>query len=155
MLRYDLDLIGTKQGCDKGDCGACTVLVDGEASLSCLTLALNCAGRKVTTVESLKGMPSLEPLLDTFDRLGAGQCGFCTPGMLVTAKALLMKDLRPSREAIREAISGNLCRCTGYGPIVDAIELAAQIERGEVLPSTDLPGVNAPAPLPSHGTRRP
>jgi len=153
MLRYDLDLVGTKQGCDKGDCGACTVLLDGEPTLSCLTLALACAGRKVTTVESLKGSPSLEPLLDTFDRLGAGQCGFCTPGMLVTAKALITKDPNPTREAIREAISGNLCRCTGYGPIVDAIELAAKIERGEEPRGIDLPGANAPAPLPSH-TRR-
>ena len=154
MLRYDLDLIGTKQGCDKGDCGACTVLLDGEPMLSCLTLALTCAGRKVTTVESLKGAPALEPLLDAFDRLGAGQCGFCTPGMLVTAKGLLLKDRNPSRDAIREAISGNLCRCTGYGPIVDAIELAARIERGEAPAGVDLPGANAPSPLPPHGARR-
>ena len=154
MLRYDLDLIGTKQGCDKGDCGACTVLLDGQPMLSCLTLALSCAGRKVTTVEALKGAPSLEPLLDAFDRLGAGQCGFCTPGMLVTAKGLLLKDKNPTREVIREAISGNLCRCTGYGPIVDAIELAAKIERGEEAPGVDLPGANAGKPLPSHGARR-
>lgn len=126
VLRYQLDLIGTKQGCDKGDCGACTVLLDGSPVLSCLTLALACQGRAVTTVESLTGAPRMDPLLDAFDRHGAGQCGFCTPGMLMCAKGLLNQRPHPSRDDIREAISGNLCRCTGYGPIVEAIASAAQ-----------------------------
>jgi 2-isopropylmalate synthase len=153
LLRYDLDLTGSKQGCDKGDCGACTVLVDGEPVLSCLTLALSCADRKVTTVEGLRGAPRLEPLIDAFDRRGAGQCGFCTPGMLMSAKALLLRDRSPTREAIREAISGNLCRCTGYGAILDAVELAAKIERGEEPSQVDFPGDRAPAPLPPYRSK--
>lgn len=156
LLRDDLDLVGTRQGCDKGDCGACTVLVDGEPALSCLTLALACDGREVTTVESLRGVAALDPLLDAFDRVGGGQCGFCTPGMLVTAKALLARDPRPTRAAIREGISGNLCRCTGYGPIVDAIELAAAIARGDAPTGPSRPGEEcAPAPVAPHGARRP
>jgi carbon-monoxide dehydrogenase small subunit len=131
MLRYDLDLVGTKQGCDKGDCGACTVLVDGKAVLSCLTLAAARDGKEVSTVESLPVVPKLDPLLDAFDRLGAGQCGFCTPGMLASARALLAEHPEPSREQIRVAISGNLCRCTGYGPIVEAVHLASRIARGD------------------------
>ncbi len=147
LLRYDLDLVGTKQGCDKGDCGACTVLVDGEPVLSCLTLAGLCDGRAVTTVEHLAGPPRLEPLLDAFDRCGAGQCGFCTPGMLMSAKALLRRDPRPSRDSIRHALSGNLCRCTGYKAIIDAVELAAKIERGEEEAFVDMPGAALPPPL--------
>jgi aerobic-type carbon monoxide dehydrogenase small subunit (CoxS/CutS family) len=149
-LRYDLHLVGTKQGCDKGDCGACTVLIDGEPALSCLTLALGCRGREVRTVESLSGAPNLDPLLDAFDRQNAGQCGFCTPGMLMTATGLLEKNPCPGKDAIRHAIAGNLCRCTGYGPIVDAISLAAKIRRGEEPSGVDLPGTSAPAPLPSY-----
>ena len=155
LLRYDLDLVGTKQGCDKGDCGACTVLLDGEPALACLTLALSCEGRKITTVEGLSGAPRLDPLLDAFDKEGAGQCGFCTPGMLLTAKALLARERRPSPAQIREAISGNLCRCTGYGPIVRAIDLAARMERGEAPRGVNLPGEHAPEPLPSYRSRKP
>jgi 2-isopropylmalate synthase len=154
VLRYDLDLVGTRQGCDKGDCGACTVMIDGEAQLSCLTLAVHCDGRDVTTVESLRGPPELDPLLDAFDRLGAGQCGFCTPGMLMTASALLRKEVRPSRDTIRRAISGNLCRCTGYGPIVAAVELAAKIKAGEEPAGVDLPGALVPPPLPPLDKKR-
>ncbi len=151
LLRYDLGLIGTKQGCDKGDCGACTVLVDGEPVLACLTLALGCEGAHVTTVESLNGAPRLDPLLDAFDRRGAGQCGFCTPGMLMASKALLARDRAPSRQAIREAICGNLCRCTGYGAIVDAVELAARLASGDDPAAPERP--NEPAPHRPYGRR--
>jgi carbon-monoxide dehydrogenase small subunit len=148
-LRYDLDLIGTKQGCDKGDCGACTVVLDGEAVLSCLTLAVEADGREVKTVELLKGAPHIDPLLDCFDQVGGGQCGFCTPGMLMSATALLDKNPSPSRDAIKVAISGNLCRCTGYGRIIDAVELAAKIRRGEAEGGVGLPGTEcSPEPLP-------
>jgi 2-isopropylmalate synthase len=148
LLRYDLDLVGSKQGCDKGDCGACTVLIDGEAQLSCITLALHAAGRQVETVESLAGPPKIDPLLDAFDRTGAGQCGFCTPGMLMSSTALLRKNPLPSREAIKQAIAGNLCRCTGYGAIVDAVEIAARIRAGSEPSGLDLPGRHVPPPLP-------
>jgi 2-isopropylmalate synthase len=150
-LRYDLDLVGTKQGCDKGDCGACTVVLDGRAVLSCLTLALAADGCDVTTVECLAGAPHVDPILDCFDRVGGGQCGFCTPGMLMSATALLDRNPSPTRDEIKLAISGNLCRCTGYGRIVDAVELAAKIRRGEAPSSVDLPGDEcAPEPLPSN-----
>jgi 2-isopropylmalate synthase len=153
-LRYDLDLIGTKQGCDKGDCGACTVIVDGRAVLSCLTLALDADGCDVQTVETLAGAPHLDPLVDCFDQVGGGQCGFCTPGMLMSATALLDRNPTPSRDEIKVAISGNLCRCTGYGRIFDAIEIAAKIRRGEAHGGA-LPGSEcAPPPLPSN-TKKP
>lgn len=149
-LRYDLDLIGTKQGCDKGDCGACTVVIDGTAVLACLTLALEADGRDVQTVETIGGA-HLDPLVDCFDRAGGGQCGFCTPGMLMSATALLDRNPRPSRAEINVAISGNLCRCTGYGRIVDAVELAAKIRRGEEPAAVDMPGTEcAPPPLASN-----
>lgn len=151
-LRYDLDLIGTKQGCDKGDCGACTVILDGRAVLSCLTLALDADGREVQTVETLAGAPHLDPLVDCFDQVGGGQCGFCTPGMLMSATALLDRNPCPTREEIKVAVSGNLCRCTGYGRIFDAVELAAKIRRGEAVPSAlPMPGAEcAPPPLASN-----
>ena len=148
VLRYDLDLFATKQGCDKGDCGACTVRVGGEPILSCLTLALDCQGRDVQTLEAMPGQEDLHPLMDAFDRLGAAQCGFCTPGFLMTAWALLDDNPRPTRQQIVEAISNNLCRCTGYKSIVDAIEMAAAMKRGEEPRMAGMPGRdNLPGPI--------
>jgi carbon-monoxide dehydrogenase small subunit len=125
VLREDLDLTGTKHGCELGECGACAVLVDGEPQLSCLVLAVECNGRAIDTVEGLARGTQLHPLQAAFADVGGSQCGYCTPGMLMTAKALLDKEPQPSRSRIREAISGNICRCTGYNQIVEAIEAAA------------------------------
>jgi len=125
VLREDLDLTGTKHGCELGECGACAVLVDGEPQLSCLVLAVECEGRSVQTVEGLASGTTLHPLQAAFADHGGSQCGYCTPGMLMTAKALLDEEPQPSRERIRQAISGNICRCTGYNQIVEAIEAAA------------------------------
>ena len=124
-LRDHLGLTGTKRGCDLGDCGACTVLVDGRPRLSCITLALSVQGRAITTIEGLERRGGLHPLQDAFDRHGAVQCGFCTPGMILSAKALLDGNPHPTRDEIREGIAGNLCRCTGYQKIVEAVEDAA------------------------------
>ena len=126
VLREDLGLTGTKHGCELGECGACAVLVDGEPQLSCLVLALECEGRSIDTVEGLARGAELHPLQAAFADLGAAQCGYCTPGILMTAKALLAHEPHPSRERINEAISGNLCRCTGYRQIVEAIEEGAR-----------------------------
>ena len=126
VLREDLALTGTKHGCELGECGACAVLVDGEPQLSCLLLAVECAGHTVETVEGLARGAELHPLQAAFADLGAAQCGYCTPGLLMTAKALLEREPNPSRERIREAVSGNLCRCTGYQQIFEAIEEAAK-----------------------------
>lgn len=125
VLREDLDLTGTKHGCELGECGACAVLIDGEPQLSCLVLAVECEGRSVQTVEGLAAGTQLHPLQAAFADHGGSQCGYCTPGMLMTAKALLDSEPQPSRERIREAIAGNICRCTGYNQIVEAIEVAA------------------------------
>jgi len=126
VLREDLALTGTKHGCELGECGACAVLVDGEPQLSCLVLAVECEGRAIETVEGLGHGAALHPLQAAFADLGAAQCGYCTPGILMTAKALLLNEKDPSRERIKEAISGNLCRCTGYQQIFEAIEEAAR-----------------------------
>ena len=126
VLREDLGLTGTKHGCELGECGACAVLVDGEPRLSCLVLALECQGKAIETVEGLADGAALHPLQTAFADLGAAQCGYCTPGILMTAKALLEREPNPSRELIKEAISGNLCRCTGYQQIFEAIEEAAK-----------------------------
>jgi carbon-monoxide dehydrogenase small subunit len=126
VLREDLGLTGTKHGCELGECGACAVLVDGEPQLSCLVLAAECEGRQIDTVEGLGRGAELHPLQAAFADLGAAQCGYCTPGILMTAKALLEHEKSPSRERIKEAISGNLCRCTGYQQIFEAIEEAAK-----------------------------
>ena len=125
MLREDLGLTGTKHGCELGECGACAVLVDGQPILSCLLLAVESESRRITTVEGLATGDRLHPLQECFADLGAAQCGYCTPGILITAKALLDRQPHPSREQICEALSGNLCRCTGYHQIVDAVEAAA------------------------------
>ena len=125
-LRYVLGLTGSKQGCDKGDCGACTVLVDGVPTLSCLTPVQEAEDREVVTVEGLAGPHGPHPLQDEFDVHGAAQCGFCTPGILCSAAALLERTPLPTRDEIREALAGNLCRCTGYAKIYDAVEAAAQ-----------------------------
>jgi carbon-monoxide dehydrogenase small subunit len=127
VLREDLQLTGTKHGCELGECGACAVILDGEPVLSCLVLAAECAGRSVTTVEGLAEDGRLHPLQDLFAELGGAQCGYCTPGILVTAKALLDRNPTPSRDEICEALSGNLCRCTGYWQIVEAVEKAAAV----------------------------
>jgi aerobic-type carbon monoxide dehydrogenase small subunit (CoxS/CutS family) len=126
VLREELSLTGTKHGCELGECGACAVLVDGEPQLSCLVLALECEGRAIETVEGLAKGAELHPLQAAFADLGAAQCGYCTPGILMTAKALLEHEKSPSRERIKEAVSGNLCRCTGYQQIFEAIEEAAR-----------------------------
>jgi aerobic-type carbon monoxide dehydrogenase small subunit (CoxS/CutS family) len=131
VLREDLQLTGTKHGCELGECGACAVLVDGQPVLSCLIVAAELAGRRVETVEGLLADGRLHPLQECFADLGAAQCGYCTPGILVTAKALLDREPHPSRDAIREALSGNLCRCTGYLQIVEAVEAAAERRGGE------------------------
>jgi aerobic-type carbon monoxide dehydrogenase small subunit (CoxS/CutS family) len=124
VLREDLNHTGTKHGCELGECGACAVLVDGKPMLSCLLLALECDGKSVLTVEGLGADGKLHPLQDAFADCGAAQCGYCTPGILVTAKALLEHNPHPNRDQIREALSGNLCRCTGYLQIFEAVEAA-------------------------------
>ncbi|MEM3452204.1 MAG: (2Fe-2S)-binding protein [Candidatus Hadarchaeum sp.] len=125
-LLRSLGFTEVKSGCEKGDCGTCAVLMDGEPVNSCLTLALQAQGKEITTVKGLGTMEKLHPIQEAFVKYGAIQCGFCTPGMVITAKAFLDKNPNPTREEIREAISGNLCRCTGYQKIVDAIEAAAK-----------------------------
>src|SRR4051794_18781422 len=131
VLREDLGLTGTKHGCELGECGACAVLVDGAPQLSCLTLAVECEGRAVQTIEGLARGPQLHPLQAAFADFGGSQCGYCTPGVIMTAKALLDRNPSPSREEIRQATAGNLCRCTGYNQITEAIEGAAAKLREE------------------------
>jgi len=124
VLREDLNLCGTKHGCELGECGACAVLLDGQPVLSCLVLGVECGGRTVTTVEGLVADGRLHPLQETFADLGAAQCGYCTPAFLVTAKALLDEHAHPTRDQIKDALSGILCRCTGYQQIFEAVEAA-------------------------------
>ena len=131
VLREDLRLTGTKHGCELGECGTCAVLVDGQPVLSCLVLAQACDGRNVRTVEDMAKGPQLHPLQEAFAELAAAQCGYCTPGILLTAQALLEHNARPSRDEIKQALAGNLCRCTGYLKIYEAVELAAARMRGE------------------------
>ena len=131
VLREDLALTGTKHGCELGECGTCTILVNGRAVLSCLMLGLDAEGQEVKTIEGMAEGAQLHPLQDTFADLGAAQCGYCSPGFLLVAEELLKKNPNPSREVIKEALSGNLCRCTGYIKIYEAVELAAARMRGE------------------------
>ena len=126
VLREDLNLCGTKHGCELGECGACTVLLDGEPVLSCLVLGLDCAGRAITTIEGLSDRPQLDPLQAAFADLGGAQCGYCTPAVLLTARALLARTPRPTRDEIREALAGTLCRCTGYQQIFESVEEAVR-----------------------------
>jgi aerobic-type carbon monoxide dehydrogenase small subunit (CoxS/CutS family) len=125
VLREELNLTGTKHGCELGECGTCTVLVDGKPHLSCLALPIQLEGRAITTIEGMAHGSELHPLQVAFAELGAAQCGYCTPGILLSARSLLEENPRPTRDEIREALAGNLCRCTGYIKILEAIELAA------------------------------
>ena len=125
VLREDMQLTGTKHGCELGECGTCTVLVDGNPELSCLLLPIQLEGRAITTIEGMAGGSQLHPLQQAFAELGAAQCGYCSPGILLASKSLLESNPQPSRDEIREALAGNLCRCTGYTKILEAVELAA------------------------------
>src|ERR671921_1296022 len=131
VLRENLALTGTKHGCELGECGTCAVLVDGRSVLSFLMLGLDTEGRRVETVEGMADAEGLHPLQETFADTGAAQCGYCTPGFLLVAKELLAQNDRPTRDEIKEALAGNLCRCTGYIKIYEAVELAAARMRGE------------------------
>jgi len=140
VLREELALTGTKHGCELGECGTCTVLIDGKPQLSCLVLPLQVEGRAITTVEGLADGAVEHPLQVAFTELAAAQCGYCTPGMLLAAKSLLDANPTPSREEVKEALAGNLCRCTGYAKILEAVDLAASrmpntATRGDVPPS--------------------
>jgi aerobic-type carbon monoxide dehydrogenase small subunit (CoxS/CutS family) len=140
VLREDLLLTGTKHGCELGECGACTVLVDGQPLMSCLVLALECEDRKIETVEGMTSKSKLHPLQLAFAEHGGSQCGYCTGGMLMSARAFLESQPRPDRQQIREALSGNLCRCTGYQQIIDSVEAAAATMRdGGILSAGDKP----------------
>lgn len=133
VLREQLSLYGTKRGCDNGECGACTVLIDGEPVNSCIYLAIRAEGKKILTIEGLADENGLHPLQEAFIKEGALQCGFCGPGMLLTAKALLDKNKNPSEDDIRQGLAGNLCRCTGYAKIIKAVQVAAKqlLKEGE------------------------
>jgi aerobic-type carbon monoxide dehydrogenase small subunit (CoxS/CutS family) len=167
VLREDLGLTGTKHGCELGECGTCTVLVDGEPVLSCLALPIELDGAEIVTVEGMATGSRLHPLQEAFAELGAAQCGYCTPGILLTAQALLHETPMPTRDEVREALAGNLCRCTGYTKILDAVELAAlRMARpgpgdaepgrslGPTLASDPAPHPRAPAGQPTTADRR-
>jgi len=137
MLRENLALTGTKNGCEAGECGACTVLLNGEPVNSCIVLAVECDGKSVETIEGLSERVGMQKLQEAFMELNAIQCGFCTPGMIMSAAALLASTPAPSRNEIEEAVSGNLCRCTGYVKIVDAVEQAASESSREAKQQTE------------------
>jgi len=134
LLREDLRLTGTKEACGTGECGACTILVDGMARLSCLMLAIQLEGRSITTIEGVGSMEALHPVQEAFVEKGAVQCGFCTPGMVLASMDFLREHPAPTREEIRKGLAGNLCRCTGYQKIVDAVEAAASHLGGKDTP---------------------
>jgi len=139
VLREQCQLTGTKHGCELGECGTCAVLVDGEPVLSCLMLAADAEGRTIETVEGMQQANTLHPLQETFADLGAAQCGYCTPGILLTARALLDSQPNPDRRQISEALAGNLCRCTGYHKIVEAVEWAAsKLRQAEEVPADEV-----------------
>lgn len=131
IIRQELGLTGTKEGCGEGECGSCTVLLEGKAVNACLILAMNVVGKAVTTIEGIAKNGQLHPLQASFVELGAIQCGFCSPGMILSAKALLDRQPSPTEEQIRFEMAGNLCRCTGYAKIVEAIQAAAEVMRGD------------------------
>jgi aerobic-type carbon monoxide dehydrogenase small subunit (CoxS/CutS family) len=147
VLREDMGLIGTKHGCELGECGACTVLIDGAPVLSCLTLPIEVQENEITTIEGLENNGKLHPLQETFAALGAAQCGYCTPGMLLSGVALLKAHSQPTREQIKESLAGNLCRCTGYTKIYEAVEAAAEHinrrSKADFEPTTDERDVDA------------
>lgn len=126
LLRDDLNLLGTKEGCGVGDCGVCTVIMDGKPVNSCLVLAVQADGSDITTIEGVATSEGLHPIQQTFVEMGAIQCGFCTPGMVLSARSLLEKNPHPTEHEVREALSGNLCRCTGYQKIVEAVQEASR-----------------------------
>ncbi len=126
VLRNKLNLIGTKKGCGQGDCGTCTVIINGKPCLSCITLAVSCQGKKILTIEGMEKDGELHPIQKSFVRHGAVQCGFCTPGMVLSSKALLDENPNPSEEEIKRALEGNLCRCTGYTKIIEAVQKVDQ-----------------------------
>ena len=131
VLRREIGLTGTKRACGKGECGACTVIMDGEAILSCLVLAIQAQGKDILTIEGLSKEGKLDPLQDAFVKYGAIQCGFCTPGMIMTSRGLLNKTAQPSEEQIKRGLSGNLCRCTGYVKIIEAVKNASAMEESK------------------------
>lgn len=131
FLRDELGLKGTKEGCGEGECGACTVIIDGKTVDSCLMLALQCEGKSITTIEGVRRADGLHPVQQAFLEVGAVQCGYCIPGMVLSAKALLDENNHPDAAQIKESISGNLCRCTGYDKMFQAIEMAAKVMQGE------------------------
>lgn len=132
FIRDELGLKGTKEGCGEGECGACTVIMDGRAVDSCLVMAFQCEGKSITTIEGVQREDGLHPVQQAFLEVGAVQCGYCIPGMVLSAKALLDQNLSPSEGDIKEAISGNLCRCTGYDKMFKAVEMAANTMRQEM-----------------------
>jgi len=151
VLRETLALTGTKEVCDLGSCGACTVHLDGRPVLSCLTLAVNCQGQEITTIEGVGSRDKLHPLQDTFIQNGAIQCGMCTPGFIMSAKALLDQEPDPSEEEVKRAISGNLCRCTGYTKVTEAVLAAARSSGIDSGKRAGLSGKDGPMLTPETG----